>query len=228
MLTGVLIAAAGLGLHLRVPAGAWIVMDPPAVEAPLAAAQLGLTPPALAASGVTPAQASALLGRLGDAAEERQALASAETAADAAAGEVSRLWELAAASPQDAELQDQLEQAREALASALGSLASAQAALFQEAAEGLSADALARMAAFGSLRDRGLPPELRVVPWTDEEAAGLRRALVAVRCAQRLGEDPPPEAAAVLAAARSDARVIEAEQWLATRLSEIAAALSGS
>lgn len=68
-----------------------------------------------------------------------------------------------------------------------------------------------------------IPPECRVVECSDDEAHTLQSAWLAVRRAERLGKEPPPEALALTQAVLNDPDVVAAKGALSQNLASIEA-----
>lgn len=219
MLPSILLIAAALhGSPAPLP-GTEIVVPLPG-EVVHAAVAVGLTPHALAASGLSVQQAQAIGAGLTASTEEVQALTAAEGVASEAAERLSAVLDQIARRPGDAELSGQLEAARAAMRQAADQVDATRTAVRAVVLENAPQEAAARLSAFGA-NPTDLPAELRVVPWTQEQVRVLRRAIVTARRALRHGQDVPADAAAVLSEARSNPAVINAEAGLAGRLASM-------
>jgi hypothetical protein len=93
--------------------------------------------------------------------------------------------------------------------------------MIEDSTSSLSTEKRTRLGAWTDSAGTFLPPELRVVEWSPRQRAALEEAIRSERRAAATGRPLAPASAALLADARSRTEVIEALQWLQTRLEAI-------
>lgn len=190
------------------------------------AEDLALTPTALAVAGLAASDAALVLSDLSLETDAAAALAAALSDAQTCAAQVTALSTSLLEAPGDSQQAAEFEAAISAWESALADVATQRAILQEEALDGCSQqqsdDAIGCAASAG----RCILAHFRVADCsTVEEWRTLERALTAEARAARLGDasELTESAAALLASVRSDPRVIEAEQDLASQLPAIEA-----
>lgn len=175
---------------------------------------VGVEPSALAAAGLVPTDASALVERAKAFLDENAATAwtAAETEYSAA------LKDFASRAQRSPE---SMMTARTRLASAITARDGLRAAFLAATLDTLSQEVSASLSAILSNRDSGLPMQYRVVQYSASTAMQLRDALADARIASRTGTQPAESSLAVIQAANSSAAVSSSLQGLEQNSSAI-------
>lgn len=182
------------------------------------APELGLTPESLVMAGFQPADASLMLQRIDAAATQRQSLATAHAGLDAAIHNLGEALRMLGENPTDPELLQQASAARQAVVSARGALAQAQAALAELVLDGFAAPLVEELEDYRSGEPYRVPPAFRADPRNASEWRLIEAALrMETRC-DRTGEELPQEYTQVLTTVRLDPDVVLAQARLDTGL----------
>jgi hypothetical protein len=182
---------------------------------------IGITPTALAASGVSSGQATALLVSLSSAGELATFL-SARSAMDAAQRNLDAVESLAdGLDPVGAAA---IGAAREQLAGAKVGFEASRGALTSAFLAACDAEAAGRLRAWWA-SSADVPAEMRIVPWSAGQLAALRRALMDERVAASGGEVISAEEVSLLAQTRSRPDVTAAAGRLQANVGAIGAAM---
>ncbi len=156
--------------------------------------------------------------------ENPGALGLADAAYSAARQDRDRLKRLIQSGQGTSEDVDAYAAAKIALALAESQRETVLGAILAAATSGLSASETNNQAALRSTSNWNLPTEFLVVDHSEAEWVQLREALANERIAAKLGEDPDPDAQALLATFRSDPLVAVAAANLDTNLPAVEAA----
>jgi hypothetical protein len=183
----------------------------------VAASDIGLTPEAVATSGLH-AQLPATLQRLEDSQELRQVLASQRQQLIQAAQSVMALSQSLGLDPNNQQLQSQYQAAKAQLQSSQDQVATTRQALFDQVMTDVPEALVQKLVIWRDNIDRQAPSELRIRQRTDEQWQAIELAVIAERRAIRQGEVPDPQQTALLAEARADAEVVLAAANLNTTL----------
>lgn len=163
--------------------------------------------------------------------EHGTSLAAAQTALTEAAEEVDRLEGLAMRGRATEQDRTDLATARTALASAVSGVASARAALFEAATDGLSGGTKTLIQRFHANRDRTVPLKYRGADRTEAQWVSLRDALSDLEIASRKSEEPASASASLVSTENATEETIRATAALANlaevRTSWLAAACVG-
>lgn len=190
-------------------------------EASRVAAELRLTPEAIAASGASATAASDILSRIESASAQRAAATAAKAQLDTAIQAVAAAGRLSDEEPQNPEYIAGLSAARSAADTARSALLTANVSLRQVALAGLSSDQRGRLERFLARTTRAVPDALRVLVMSDSDFDGLEAACaVEERCLQ-VGAPVPASVTATLSSARANPDVAIATQGLSANLASI-------
>jgi hypothetical protein len=183
-------------------------LDPAATLA--AASEIGVGPEALACAGLNADAGGALLDRVSRAGDVVATLAAAHAQADSLSVAYAGIVEQLRVTPDDADLQAALASTADSLAAARSAITGGQSSLLQAATDGLSSEAIAKLGNYIAASARAVPCPFRVESHTDDEWAGIEKALVAESRALRLNAQPADAPAALLSGVRSDPAVAQA------------------
>ena len=202
-------------------------IQPVPTSAQLAEALLrsGLTPEALTAAGASSNGTDTVIADVFfHLLENPGALGLADAAYANARRDSDRLKRLIQSGQGTSEDVDAYAAAKMALAFAESQRETVLGAIFAAATSGLSASETNTLAALRSNGNWSLPTEFLVVDHAEAEWVQLREALANERIAAKLGEEPDPDAQALLATFRSDPLVAVAAANLDTNLPAVEAA----
>jgi len=186
------------------------VVDGPSAHSLTLAREIGLTPMALVASGVSPSTAASVLDTIGIDSEVGPLLLARRIEASALVEEATALAALLATQAADVIVDDYLA-ACAALDVIRSELATLGDQLFAVALAELASGQIATLTAWRSNGERAVPPEFRVTPRDDIAWATIEAALRAESRAARKDAELDGAHASVLQGVRSEAPVIAAQ-----------------
>lgn len=223
-------AAALVGGSIVVPTALYTMLKSPTPSAETlqtpasarkAAIDLGLSPTVLAACGCVAADAQSLLTAV-------EAESAKISALFAARDEVSRLMvdvqRAERADVASTEAREHLATLRDSLGSARTALSSARQALYMVVVQELGEQVRLRLSIWENNSASGLPSDLRVISWADEERRSLVSALAAERKAASSKSSLDQESSSVLESARSRPEAVAARSSIESNLNAIKAA----
>jgi hypothetical protein len=176
----------------------------------IALVQVGLSPVALAAAGVSPDEYLNIVGRLTDTSLPSQMLDACSQAARSRA-DAQALQETARIRVRDQSQETQLEAAQVAIAVATDTERQRTLELVQSATSGLSEGQRARLTAATQNGQMQVPPAMRVATLNAEEWPKLELAVIAERRATRTRTRVSRDAAELLSRVRSQSAVVQAQ-----------------
>lgn len=184
-----------------------------------AAAEIRLTPEAIAASGLR-ASLATMLDRLA-ASDIKATISGHRTSLTALTAELTAVNQSLARDAQNATLLQHRAQVVAQIGTTRQAIAASQQALLAAVTNGLPAEALGRLALIRAGLERQVPTEFMAKSRSETEWHALELAIVAEARSQRTGKPPPPEVVALLAQTRAEPEVMAAAERLNTDLAPV-------
>ncbi|MBC7834256.1 MAG: hypothetical protein H7Y88_04040 [Phycisphaerales bacterium] len=203
-------------LSLLAARAATSIFTPP--DSLIAAEGVGCGVAPLVASGLNAGQVGDVVMNVDNQVELRAAIQAAKAQLQSANDALTVLLASREQAAFDPQLREELDAASAAWTAAGSTMESTESALRSAALTGVSATASQRIHHTARGYALHLPMEFRVLDWEANALEALHTALIAVARAERLEEAPPEGAALLVASARAQEAVIQAQMNLATEL----------
>lgn len=183
------------------------------------AREIGLVPENIAAAGFSETDVDLLVARMQAADDERVALGAAHAQYESAMSSFAARLADWRSNPDEAGAG--LDALRQQIRAAQAAIEQRRAELRQHLVRELPQTPSARFQAACSPRNAKLPPEYRVVVWSEDQIASLTNALSGRTRAESRGRPVPADIQQQIADARGRPEIAEAEAFLEGRLQEI-------